>query len=200
MSIHAFSCVRNIIGCICLHILTSVLSTLTYPTSPTPLGFLETKHYCSLGLSPFPEVVLTSKSLKKDQGLDGRRERQAVPSHTTLRSGHPLDEAVSDSICHITHNHFPPELEPPKSLNQETKDDSSALRFCRIVRPPQDLDQEHQGTCLLSLFLSPPHPRHFPSPSFSPLLSFISLYPRLVEFLWQVCLGWQNGVKVRERR
>lgn len=114
-------------------------------------------------------------------------------SHTTLRSGHPLDEAVSDHICHIPHNHFPPELEPPKSLNQETKDDPSALRFCRIVRPPQDLDQEHQGTRLLSLSplhtldtsLHPPSLHYFPSS-----LSLLKAHGIFVASMFGVAEWW----------
>ena len=76
----------------------------------------------------------------------------------------------------------------PKSLNQKkTKDDSSALRFCRIGWPSSRSDWERQDTYHVSLLPS------------SPLLppTSLSLFPLIPPC--QICLGWQRGVRVRRQ-
>ena len=81
----------------------------------------------------------------------------------------------------------------PKTLNQKNK----RWFLCRIVWPSQHSASEHQDTSHVSLLPASPL---LPPTSLSlvPLIPHPHL-PRLMEFFWQICLGWQRGVRVRRQ-
>lgn len=89
-------------------------------------------------------------------------------SHTTLRAECSPEEAVWGPICHTPDRGCPLSPLPPRSLIYETKDDSSAPRFCRMVWPSRGSDQEHPSQ-VSRLFL--------PLPPTSPFILPLHYFP-----------------------
>ena len=184
----------------CSHHL-STYHLLTYPSFHIFLVLVLRPYLYLLhdGLIPTPYASLRWDS-PPSSGLSWEwGNGSALPSsfYATLRSGHFLDEAMLGPFWHTPDRHFPWDFWYQRPWTKKTKDDSSALRFCRIVWPSQRSAWEHQDTSHVSLL---PESPLLPPTSLSLILLIPHPHrPRLMEFFWQICLGWQRGVRVRRR-
>ena len=186
---------RGGVHTICLHTICWHIPHSTYSWSWCS-GLIYTY---SMMVSFPPHMPLFGGILHQAQAFLGSEEMAVLflSFYATLRSGHFLDEAMLGPFWHTPDRHFPWDFWYQRPWTKKTKDDSSALRFCRIVWPSQRSAWEHQDTSHVSLL---PESPLLPPTS----LSLIPLIPhphrpRLMEFFWQICLGWQRGVRVRRR-
>lgn len=143
-----------------------------------------------------PILLSSSGTLHYSESLLGSEEMTVLfPGY--LRSGQSLDEAVLVPICYTPDQCFPLSLLPPRIWNQEKKMIPLLLdpaELFRLLRAQTRSTRAHVS-CLPT-----------PPPDSPPTLSLPTTpLPSLASqeahgMLWQVCLGWQRGVRVRERR
>lgn len=143
-----------------------------------------------------PPILLSSSGiLHHSKSFLGSEER-TVLFLGYLRSGQSLDETVLVPVRYTPDKCFSLSLLPPRIWNQEK-------RIPRLLDPAKLFPLPRAWTrstrahvsCLATL---PPGSPPILSLPTTPLLSVASQEAHGI--LWQVCLGWQRGVRVMEKR